>query len=42
MSQEHLGGLAVISINNDSSPNLSFDAVIDDFSANNSTFETVL
>ncbi len=31
MAQERPGGLAVISINNDVSQNLFFDAVIDDF-----------
>ncbi len=36
MAQERLIGLAVISINNDVSQNLSFDAVIDDFAAKKS------
>ncbi len=33
MAQEHPSGLAVISINNDVSQNLSFNAVIDEFAA---------
>lgn len=36
MAQEHLSGLVVISINNNVSQNLSFDAVIDDFPAKTS------
>ncbi len=37
MAQERLSGLAVISINNDVSQNVSSDAVIDDFSAKKSS-----